>query len=237
MNTVLSIVRDIDFVNSKNYDVFADSLKNLGSSVRKVIFNSSSVELDKEYFSNCEIMNVAPIEGELNIYGAILGFLGQNSFEDSDYLLLTNLESTVFTRNPFDFFKHFKHDLSFYSPCHITAETEKNKINYENYLKTCNFYLGNDFDTISIGEQFFSGKYNSFKALIFNLFMEVNRNSASTITSRAVLSYNVRHLSGIYKTNILNQNFYRKVNSIQDVRNLISNDIESKKQYIILHSQ
>ena len=236
MNTVFSIIRNAEFVKKKQYDVFVNSLKNLNSSVKVVILNSTSEELNKEDFKNCDILNISPNECDLNIYGSLLGYFGQIKFEDSDYILFTNVETTLFTRNPFDFFKHFKHDLFFYSPCHINAESEKNKVNYENYLKTCNFYLGNDFETFSIGDHFFAGKYNNFKALIFNLFMEVNRNSASIITTQAVLSYSIRHLAGIYRTNILNHNFYKKVNSIQDVSDLLENEIESRKQYMILYS-
>ncbi len=234
MNTVFTIIKNADFIKEHKYKLFIESLKNLDNDTKVVIVNTTSLELNSLNSSSCETLNVTPMASDLNIYGAISGYINSHKISNEDFCLLVNMENVLFTRNPFLFLKHFKKDLFFYSLNHITNESSKKKIDYANFVKTCNFFMGNDYDSYSIGSHIFGGKTFAFKALLITLFLEVNRNSAHLITTEAVLSYIHKHYYNLYDLGMFNNQFCKVVENQMMAESIFSNGEESKKQYVII---
>lgn len=234
MNTVFTIVKNADFIKEQKYKLFVESLKHLDDDTKVVIINTTSLELNSLNSPSCEIINVTPMASDLNIYGAISGYVNGHKIANEDFCLLVNMENILFTRNPFSFLKHFKKDLFFYSLNIISNESHKKKTDYVNFIKTCNFFMGNDYDSYSIGSHIFGGKTFAFKALLITLFLEVNRNSAHLITSEAVLSYIHKHFNSLYDLGMFNNQFCKVVENQIVAESIFSNDEESKKQYVII---
>lgn len=234
MNTVFTIIKNADFISELKYKFFVESLKHLGNDTKVVIINTTNLELNFLGSPSCEILNVTPMASDLNIYGAISGYINGNKISNDDFCLLVNMENILFTRNPFSFLKHFKKDLFFYSLKFISNESIEKKINYANFVKTCNFFMGNDFESFSIGSHIFGGKTFAFKALLVTLFLEINRNSAHLITTEAVLSYIHKHYYNLYDLGMFNNQFCKIVENQIMAESIFSNVEESKKQYVII---
>ena len=235
MNTVFSIIRNADFAKDQKHKLFLKSIANLDSNTKVVIVNSTSVEMDT-LGNKFETINVTPMGSDLNIFGAISGYLNQNKLNHDDYILVSDIENIVFTRNPFSFLKHFNKDLYFYSLKYVSNETTKKKSDYENFLKTCNYFMGNDYESFSVGSHIFAGKNQVFKALLLTLFLEVNRNSAHLITTEAVLSYIHKHLAALYNVAMFTNQFCKVVENQNMAESILEDDEQSKKQYLIIHS-
>jgi len=234
MNIIFSIVKNVDFVKEHRYSLFLNSLNNLDNDTKVVIINASGLDLHSSDKMSCEIVNVTPMNSDLNIFGSISNYLSNNKFADSDYVLLTNMENIVFTRNPFSYVKHFKKDLYFYSMNHISNETQQKRDDYSNFVKTCNYFMGNDYDSYSIGNHIYGGKVFAFKALLITLFLEVNRNSAHLITTQAVLSYIHKHFYNTFDTGMFNNQFCKIVEDQMLAESIFTNEEDSKKQYAII---
>jgi len=234
MNTLFAIVKNLEFVEGEKYKLFFESLKNLDTNDKVVILNTTSAVI-KNSSSKCEILNITTMNSDLNIYGAMSGYLNQHKLDENDYIVVCDIENVVFTRNPFSFLKYFKKDLYFYSLSYIANETNQKKTEYENFMKTCNFYLGNDFESYSIGTHFFGGKNNIFKALILTLFLEVNRNSAHPITTQAVLSYTHKHFYNLFDVTMLSNQFCKVVENQNKAESIFSNEEQAKNQYLLLY--
>jgi hypothetical protein len=235
MNTIFAIVKNPDFIKNKKYKIFIDSLKNLDSETKVVIFNSTDQEISISEKSFCNTVNVAPMASDLNLYGAISGYIRNNNFSNDDFSILVNMENVIFTRNPFSYLKHFKKDLYFYSLNHIGNESIQKKNDYTNFVKTCNFFMGNDYDSYSVGSNMFGGKNFALKALLITLFLEVNRNSAHLITTQAVLSYVHKHFNTLYELGMFNNQFCKVVENQMKAELVYSNPEDSKQQYVIMN--
>lgn len=233
MNTIFVVVKNSEFLENQKYNTFLNSIERFCSDTKIIFINSTSKEMNP--VSNCEIVNVAPMNSDLNIYGTIIGLINQNKINDEDYILLADIENILFTRNPFSFLKHFNKDLYFYSLNVVSKETQKNRVDYANFVKTCNFFLGNDYESYSIGKHLMAGKCNAFKSLVLTLFLEVNRNSAHFITTQAVLSYTHKHFNNLFNVGMFTNNFCRIAESSNAAESIYSNDEESKKQYVVLN--
>ena len=234
MNIVFSVVRNSEFVKNKKYKSFFDSLENLNSNTNVIVINSTSEELDKKITKNHQVINNAPMGSDLNLYGSISGLLSQIKPNNDDLILLVDIENIVFTRDPFSYIQHFDKDLYFYSMNHISNESEKVKTEYIDFVKTCNFYMGNDFDSYSIGTHIFGGKCFAFKSILFSLFLNVNRNSANLLTSGAVLSYTHKHINNLYNVGMLTNQFCKVVTNQNMAESIYGNLDESKKQYAVI---
>jgi hypothetical protein len=235
MNTIFSIVKNPSFINDNKYKLFIESLNNLDGDTKVVILNSTSLDLNLKPNSRLEVLNVTPMNSDLNIYGAISGYLSNDKTSNDGYVLVVNIEHILFTRNPFSFLKHFKKDLYFYSLNHLSNESAQRKNEYVNFVKTCNFFMGNDYDSYSVGNHIFGGKMYAFKALLVTLFLEVNRNSAHLITSQSVLSYVHKHFFNLFDITMFNNQFCKVVESQMMAESAYKNDEESKKQYVIIN--
>jgi hypothetical protein len=220
-------------INDK-YISFINSIENLSESSKIVLINASSKEIKLNH-SNCEILNTASMASDLNIYGVISGYLNMNHMDENDYVAICNIENILFTRDPLLFLKHFDKDLYFYSLSHINNENTQIKSDYENFVKTCNFYMGNDFDSLSIGTHFFGGKLSAMKALLLTLFLNVNRNSANTITSQAVLSYVHKHFYNLFKVQMFTNQFCILVDDKNKAESILEDKELSKKQYAVIY--
>ena len=234
MNTLFSVIRNAKFVQDEKYKLFLSSLKNLDVNDKVVILNTTSLEI-KIPNKNCQVINVASMNSDLNIYGTMSGYLNQNKLNEDDYVIVCDIENVVLTRNPFSYLKYFKKDLYFYGTKYVANETDQKKLEYENFMKTCNFYLGNDFDSYSLETHFFGGKSNAFKALLLTLYLEVNRNSANLITSQAVLSYTHKHFFSLYDVSMLTNQFCKIVENQNMAESIFTSEEQSKKQYLILY--
>ncbi len=234
MNILFSVIRNPEFIKDDKYKLFLSSLKNLDANDRVVILNATSLEI-KISEKNCEVINIASMSSDLNIYGMMSGYLSQNKTNNDDYIIVCDIENVVFTRNPFSYLKYFKKDLYFYSMKYVANETTQKKLDYERFMKTCNFYLGNDFESYSVETHFFGGKSNTFKALLLTLYLEVNRNSAHLITSQAVLSYTHKHVCNLYDVTMLSNQFCKIVENQNAAESIFTSEEQSKKQYLLIY--
>lgn len=235
MNVIFVTVKNGDFFSSENYSLFKQSLSHLEKNDKIVILNSTSIKIEKlEIYNSYEILDVAPLDCDLNVYGAVLNYL--RLFENSpiEYVMMLSSENIFFTRNPFDYFKYFKKNIYFYSMSTVDRESVANRINYGNFVKTCNYYVGDEFNTLSIGECLYAADYNTFKSLVLFLFLNVNRNSAAHIHIKSIFSYAYKNLCTLYKVSLLDTNFIKKYSSLSAINNVVNNTIESKKQYVLL---
>ena len=106
MNTLFAIVKNLEFVEGEKYKLFFESLKNLDTNDKVVILNTTSAVI-KNSSSKCEILNITTMNSDLNIYGAMSGYLNQHKLDENDYIVVCDIENVVFTRNPFSFLKYF----------------------------------------------------------------------------------------------------------------------------------
>jgi hypothetical protein len=234
MNIIFAVIRNPEFVINNKYTSFINSLKNLSETSKIVLINASSKEIKLDR-ANIEVLNTTAMASDLNIYGAISGYLNQYQNDENDYVAICNVENILFTRDPLLFLKHFDKDLYFYSLSHINNESTQIKSDYENFVKTCNFYMGNDFDSLSIGTHFFGGKLSAMKALLLTLFLNVNRNSANTITSQAVLSYVHKHFYNLFKVQMFTNQFCMLVDDKSKAESILDDEELSKKQYAVIY--
>lgn len=235
MNVIFVSIKNADFFSSENFSIFKHSLSFLDKNDKVVFLNSSSEKIDRLDIDNSyEVLNITPLDCDLNLYGAVLNCLRLLESSPIDYVVMLSSENIIFTRNPFDYFKHFKKNIYFYSMSTVDKESFANRINYGNFVKTCNYFMGDEFDTLSIGEHFYAADYNTFKSLVLTLFLNVNRNSAAHIYLKPILSYVYKNLCALYKVSLLDSNFLRKCSSLSAIKDTVGNPVESKKQYVLL---
>ena len=234
MNTVFTIIKNEDFIKEHKYKLFIESLKNLDNDTKVVIVNTTSLELNSFSSSSCEILDVTPMASDFNIYASIMEYIKSHKISNEGFCLLVNMENVLFTRNPFSFLKHFKKDLFFYSLNYIPNESSEKKTDYANFVKTCNFFMGNDYYAYSFVSDIFGGKTFAFKALLITLFLEVNRNSTHLITTEAVLSYIHKHYYNLYDLGMFNNQFCKVVENQMMAESIFSNEEDAKKQYVII---
>lgn len=234
MNTIFSIIRNQNFIENKQLEVYINSLIKLDNNFKVVIVNSTPVELNLQH-EQIETLNLGSTTSDLNIFGLIQRYLNHIQVEKNDYIIVCDVEKILFTRNPFSYLKHFDKDIYFYSTKHISNESNQKKSDFENFVKTCNYYLGNDFDAFSIESNFFAGKNQAFKALLLSLFFEVNRNSAHQITTQAVLSYVYKHFFNLFDGLMLNNQFIKIVGNYEAAESILDDELNSKKQYVLIN--
>ena len=228
MNTLILILKNDSLFDQVRFEEYTNSLEKFFSQSQIFILNCTQNNFLAKNIKNLQVVNVTPLDSDLNVYSTIISILNALSKQPNNYVIISEMNNVSFERNPFSYFDHFKNDLYFCNQGHIQNESSKTKDNYSNFIKTCSYFIGNEFDCVSVGQQFFGGTYDSMKFLALLLFLETNRNSANIISSQSVLTYMLSHISALYKVKLLDNSFHKvKLN-----QNL--NNSDSTKPYIFI---
>jgi hypothetical protein len=228
MNTLILILKNDSLFDQLNFEEYLDSLEELFNQSQIFILNCTQINFITKNSKNVQMVNVTQLDSDLNVYSTIISILNSIAKQSNNYVIISEMNKVSFERNPFSYFDHFKNDLYFCNQGHIQNESSKTKDNYSNFVKTCSYFIGKEYDCISVGQQFFGGTYDSIKFLTLMLFLETNRNSANIINVQSVLTYMLPNISALYKVKLLDNLFYKiKLN-----QNL--NNSDSIKPYIFI---